>query len=102
MADDTMEKFIKPYTVLDNLDFLDETKVNWESEKSKKVFWDNYSVMKTAERKGEIKGIQQGLQQGVQQEKIETIHRLQAMGLSVEQIAQGTDLGIEEVKKLLH
>ena len=41
------------------------------------------------------------LQQGVQQEKIDTIHRLQAMGLSVEQIAQGADVEIEEVKKLL-
>ena len=36
MADDTREKFINPYTVLDNLDFLDETKVNWESEASQK------------------------------------------------------------------
>ena len=65
----------------------------WEYEASQKEYWDNYSVVKTAERKGEIKGIQQ--------EKIETIHRLQAMGLSVEQIAQGADVEIEEVKKLL-
>lgn len=101
MADDTREKFINPYTVLDNLDFLDETKVNWESEASQKEYWDYTSTLETAERKGEIKGIQQGLQQGVQQEKIETIHRLQAMGFSIEQIAQGTDMGIEEVKKLL-
>ena len=97
MADDTREKFINPYTVLDNLDFLDETKVNWESEASQKEYWDYTSTLETAERKGEIKGIQQG----VQQEKIETIHRLQAMGFSIEQIAQGTDMGIEEVKKLL-
>lgn len=65
----------------------------WEYEASQKEYWDNYSIVKTAERKGEIKGIQQ--------EKIETIHRLQAMGLSVEQIAQGADVEIEEVKKLL-
>ena len=57
MADDTMEKFINPYTDLDNLDFLDETKVNWDSEESKKVFWDNYSVMKAAVDKGFQKGI---------------------------------------------
>ena len=73
----------------------------WEYEASQKEYWDNYSVVKTAERKGEIKGIQQGLQQGVQQEKIETIHRLQAMGLSVEQIAQGAGMNVDEVKKLL-
>ena len=73
----------------------------WEYEASQKEYWDNYSVVKTAERKGEIKGLQQGLQQGVQQEKIETIHRLQAMGLSVEQIAQGAGMNVDEVKKLL-
>jgi len=58
-------------------------------EESKKVFWDNYSVLKTAERKGVLK------------EKMETVRRLQAMGLTVEQIAQGVDISIEEVKKLL-
>ena len=73
----------------------------WEYEASQKVYWDNYSVVKTAERKGEIKGLQQGLQQGVQQEKIDTIHRLQAMGLSVEQIAQGAGMNVDEVKQLL-
>ena len=73
----------------------------WEYEASQKEYWDNYSVVKTAERKGEIKGLQQGLQQGVQQEKIETIHRLQSMGLSVEQIAQGAGMNVDEVKKLL-
>jgi hypothetical protein len=62
-------------------------------EESKKVFWDNYSVLKTAERKGEIRG--------VQKEKMDTIHRLEAMGLSVEQIAQGVDMNVEDVKKLL-
>jgi len=66
-------------------------------EASQKEYWDYTSTLETAERKGEIKG----LQQGVQQEKKETIHRLQAMGLSVEQIAQGADVEIEEVKKLL-
>ena len=58
-------------------------------EESKKVFWDNYSVLKTAECKGILK------------EKIDTIHRLQAMGLAVEQIAQGADMDVEEVKKVL-
>jgi predicted transposase YdaD len=34
-------------------------------------------------------------------EKIDTIHRLQSMGLSIEQIAQGADMDVKEVKKLL-
>ena len=61
----------------------------WEYEASQKEYWDNYSVVKTAERKG------------IQKEKIETIHRLQAMGLSVEQIAQGVGMEVDEVKKIL-
>ena len=107
MADDTREKFINPYT-----DFgfkkLFGTEIAKYSEAerrlyeaSQKEYWDYTSTLETAERKGEIKGLQQGVQQGVQQEKKETIHRLQAMGLSVEQIAQGADVEIEEVKKLL-
>ena len=77
MADDTRERFINPYT-----DFG-----------FKKVFWDNFSVLKTAREKGE--------REGVLKEKLETVRRLQAMGLTVEQIAQGVDISIEEVKKLL-
>jgi predicted transposase/invertase (TIGR01784 family) len=66
-------------------------------EASQKEYWDYTSTLETAERKGEIKGIQHG----IQKEKIDTIHRLQAMGLSVEQIAQGADMDVKEVKKLL-
>jgi hypothetical protein len=33
-------------------------------------------------------------------EKIDTIHRLQSMGLSLEQIAQGADMKVDEVRKL--
>ena len=93
MADDTMEKFINPYTDLDNLDFLDETKVNWDSEESKKVFWDNYSVMKAA--------VDKGFQKGILKEKSATAYRMQAMGFSVEQIAQVVDMNIDETKILL-
>jgi predicted transposase/invertase (TIGR01784 family) len=57
-------------------------------EESKKMFWDSYSVLKTAEMKGVLK------------EKKETVRRLQAMGLTIEQIAQGADMSIDEVKKL--
>ena len=77
----------------------------WEYEESRKMFWDNYSVMKTAMNKG-IKqgleeGIKQGIKQGAQQAKAEAARRFHALGLSVEQIAQGVDLPIDEVKKLL-
>ncbi len=93
MADDSREKFINPYSVLDDLDFLDETKVNWESEESKKVYWDNYSVMKTA--------VDKGFHIGVMKVKTATAHRMQAMGYSLEQIAQFIDLNVHEAKILL-
>ena len=62
-------------------------------EASQKEYWDYTSTLETAERKG--------IQLGVFHEKIDTIHRLQAMGLSIEQIAQGADMDVKEVKKLL-
>ena len=85
MADDTRERYINPYT-----DFG-----------SKKVFWDNYSVMKTARDKGVREGLAKGRAEGVLKEKTETVRRLQAMGLTIEQIAQGVGISIDEVKKLL-
>ena len=96
MADDARERFINPYTDFGFKKLFEQAEIARYSEterrqyeESKKVFWDNYSVLKTAERKG------------VLQEKMETVRRLQAMGLTVEQIAQGVDISIEEVKKLL-
>jgi len=96
MADDTRERFINPYTDFGFKKLFEQAEIARYSEterrqyeESKKVFWDNYSVLKTAERKGVLK------------EKMETVRRLQAMGLTVEQIAQGVDISIEEVKKLL-
>lgn len=114
MADDTIERFMfdKWMFVLHNLyrllerpkalqdrifqKLFEQAEITRYSEterrqyeESKKVFWDNYSVIKTAEQKG------------VKKEKIETVHRLQRIGLSVDQIAQGADMSIDEVKKLL-
>ena len=66
-------------------------------EASQKEYWDYTSTLETAQRKG----LQLGIQHGIQKEKMETIHRLKAMGLSVEQIAQGADMDVKEVKKLL-
>ncbi|MGL5713775.1 MAG: Rpn family recombination-promoting nuclease/putative transposase [Paraclostridium sp.] len=47
------------------------------------------------------KGIEQGIQQGIQQNKVDTIIRFNSMGITVEQIAQGVELTIEEVKEIL-
>ena len=71
-------------------------------EESKKIFWDNYSTLKTAEEKGVKKGLQKGMQKGIEKEKKETVRRLQAMGLTLEQIAQGVGMDVEEVRKLMN
>jgi len=70
-------------------------------EESKKVFWDNYSVLKTARDKGLREGVQQGIQQGIQQEKIDTIRRMEAKGFSFEDISEIVGLTVDEVKELL-
>ena len=62
-------------------------------EASQKEYWDYTSTLETAERKGEVKG--------ALKEKEETVHRLIAMGLTIEQIAQGTNMSIDDVKRLL-
>ena len=54
-------------------------------EASQKEYWDYTSTLETAERKGEVKG--------ALKEKEETVHRLMAMGLTIEQIAQGGEIG---------
>lgn len=64
-----------------------------EYEESLKNYWDYFSTMKTAEQKGEAKGMAQ--------EKAATIVRLKNLGLSLEQIAMGVDLDIDQVNEIL-
>ena len=49
---------------------------------------------------GLSQGLQQGISQGEQQKAIETAKKLLQMGISIEQVAQGTGLSIEEVNSL--
>ena len=50
---------------------------------------------------GYEKGISIGLERGAYQTKLETARRLLSMGLSPEQIAQGTGLSLEVIQKLI-
>ena len=50
-----------------------------------------------AEQRGYKEGYCEGLSDGISQAKIETAKNLLTMKLSVEQVAQGTGLSIEEV-----
>ena len=64
---------------------------------------EKYAFMK-GERQGLQQGIQQGISQGLQQGEhkraIETALRLLQMGLSVEQVAQGVGLSVDEVREV--
>ena len=49
---------------------------------------------------GREDGLQQGLERGAHQTKLETAKNLLSMGLSPEQVAQGTNLPLETVLAL--
>jgi len=57
--------------------------------------------MEEGRAEGRAEGMAEGMEKGQQQEKVDTVRRLQALGLSVDQIAQGADLTTEEVKSIL-
>jgi len=46
-------------------------------------------------------GRKEGIKQGVENEKIDTVLRLNSLGLSIEQIAKGVELTNEQVKDIL-
>ena len=52
------------------------------------------------EKRGEERGRNEGISLGEKKAKLETAKKFLAMGLSVEQVADGTGLSIEEIEKL--
>ncbi len=50
--------------------------------------------------KGIQKGMEQGVEKGIEKSKIEIAKNLLTLGLSIEQISQGTGLTIEQINKL--
>ena len=53
-------------------------------------------------KEGISEGIQQGLQQGAYEKAIETAKKFLAMGISIEQVAQGTGLSVEAINNLVN
>ena len=51
-------------------------------------------------KKAFAEGKEEGFSQGVKQNKIETAKKLFSMGLSVEQVSEGTGLSLEKVQEL--
>ena len=76
------------------------------------VMWDNYAVYKHAEEKGMEKGIEKGRKEGKEEGRIEGKKegkeegrkefalKLLAHNFPLDEIANLTDLSIEEIKKL--
>ena len=69
-----------------------------EYEESMKDYRDYYSTMKTAHKKG----LAEGMEKGMEKEKTDTVYRLNSLGLSIEQIAMGSGLSIDEVSRILN
>ena len=88
MADDNKERYINPYTDSD----------------SQKVFWDNYSVIKTAEDKGHRKGLAEGRAEGraegEQNKALDIARNLKSMGLSTSDIINATGLSEDVISNL--
>ena len=49
---------------------------------------------------GEAKGRIEGKAEGIAEEKLATAKRLLSMGLSVQDVAKGTSLSVEQVEKI--
>ena len=49
---------------------------------------------------GEAKGRTEGKSEGIAEEKLATAKRLLRMGLSVQDVAKGTSLSVEQVEKI--
>lgn len=97
------ERYINPYTDFGFKKLFDQAEIaryseaeRWEYEESKKVFWDNYSVMKTAIKKS----LAQGLAQGREEANIENARKMKAKGFAVADIADITGLSVENIERL--
>ena len=59
------------------------------------------SLLHDSREEGIVKGKAEGLAEGIAKEKLATARRLLSMGLSPEQVAQGSGLTLDEVMKLV-
>ena len=77
---------------------IEEEEINWHRQNA---YYDRLSHEATIIYEATEKGMKQGIQQGAQEKAVENAKNFLKMKLgTVEQIAQGTGLSIEEVEKL--
>ena len=77
----TQERYINPYT--------DERR---QYEESRKDMWDYFSTMKTAVDKGRAEGRAEGI--------LSIARKMKQRGKSISEIAEMTDLSLDEIEKL--
>ena len=67
------------------------------------MIFEEYNEQKAmkAARKHAEKRFNEGVEKGISKEKKQSVLRYSQFGLTAEQIAKGSDLPLEEVKKLL-
>ncbi len=69
-------------------------------EEDLKNLWDLNNCLETAERKGEAIGLVKGRAEGEYTKSMEHAKKMKAKGFSLQEIAEITELKIEEIEKL--
>jgi len=59
-----------------------------------------FDWLRQGKEEGYIHGLKAGLEQGAHQKAVETAEKLLSMGLSLEQVAEGTNLPLETIQRL--
>ena len=71
-----------------------------EYAESVKDYWDYYSTMQTAHKKGKAEGLAEGEAKGRAEEKKENARRMKADGMAADLIAKYTGLTVDEIESL--
>ena len=81
-----------------------DRKERFEYEESLKNYRDWFSVMQTAELRGEQRGMERGMERGMaegrMEERLSNARNLKRLGVPVSTIAQATGLSAEEIERL--
>ena len=65
-----------------------------------KQYWDYWSTLETAEKRGKTRGMAKGMAEGRADEKTEIARNLKMKGLDLSLIAEVTGLSLEEIDRL--
>ncbi len=76
---------------------IEDEETSWAAIAHERAMLDYASGLYSAQQKGIREGIEKGLQQGAHEKAIETATKFLAMGLTVEQVVEGTGLSEQEI-----